>query len=424
VDEDKAIAAAEEYLQQQAVAAQVDVLMFDGVMTRDTHATAIDPVEMSRCASEAIGTSLTIREKAFTLLPSDLQVLHRDDVQRVLDVSGLSEEDKRALLEAMGEPIVLATDHQVEIPEEITDEHDDERVLPYRFGVQTKMLLIGASMGLGKTHQLRAYLKRNSHLKRVAIITARQQQAYSAQAVFDEIHWKDGSCGFKHYLDYPNGSLRGFDKIIVQHESLHRLRGLDGDIEPYDLVIIDEFRSALTQSQCAATNQERLLLNYEILAGLLKYSRSICLDADMEVDGAVWELVSQLLSKEHIHFHRYTHVALHRTVVVMPEPEWLRMATEDLARGKRIGIPCRSKAKMNAVLGMAEFDGYTKLQFDSDSTKNHMEKLKDINGKLTTYRRWRSRARSPRPPTSKPSLRLSTHTARHRPARPLVMSCR
>jgi hypothetical protein len=244
------------------------------------------------------------------------------------------------------------------------------------------MLLIRASMGLGKMHQLHAHLQRNTHLKRVLIIGSRQMQAYSAQGVFQDIEWSDGSCGFTNYLDHPEGSLRGFDKLVVQHESLHRLCDLNGDIDSYDLIIIDEIRSELTQAQCAATNQQRLLLNYEILEGLMKACRSILLDADMEVDGAVWEFVSHLLPKERIHFHRYTHVALQRTIVVVSEPEFLRRIGEDLAGGKRIGAPFGSKMKMNDVLGMEELAPYNKLQFDSDSTKQHMEKLKNIDSHL------------------------------------------
>jgi hypothetical protein len=100
---------------------------------------------MSRHASKAIGLSITIKEKPFTLLPSDLQVLRPEDVHRVLDRSGLGADAKRAFLESMGEPIVL--DLQAEFPEEITDEHDDERVLPYHFAGQQQMLLIGHPWG-------------------------------------------------------------------------------------------------------------------------------------------------------------------------------------------------------------------------------------------------------------------------------------
>jgi hypothetical protein len=380
--EDAAITAAEEFLLKKG-APQVDVLTFDGVMSRnDQAAAAIDPVEMSRYVSGAIGTSIVMREKPFALLPSDLQVLHPDDVQRVLGVSGLSAEQQRVLLEAMGEPIVLETDFQADFPEEITEEHADERVSPYYFGKQTRMVLIGASMALGKTYQLHSYLEKNPHLKRVAIITARQQQAYSAQGVFEDIEWSDGSSGFTNYLDHPDGSLRGFDKIVIQDESLHRLCDLNGDIEPYDLIIIDEIRSVFTQAQSVATHGQRLLLNYEILEGVIKTSRTIGLDADMEVDGAVWELVSKLLPKESISFHRYTHVALHREIIVVSEPECLRRIGEDLAGGKRIGAPFRSKMKMDDVLGMKEVAPYNKLQFNSDSTKQHMEKLKNIDSHL------------------------------------------
>jgi hypothetical protein len=383
VDEDKAIAAIEEALADQGE--QVDVLVFDGVMSRSMHSRNVDTVELSRRASAAIQISIVVREKSFDILASDLEVLHKDDVQAVLDASGLSAQAQEDLLAAMGPSVVLPDEDVFRMPTQITEEHDDEHVLPYKANVQTQMTLIGASMGLGKTHQLRELLKHNTDLGRVLIITARQQQAYSAQGVFEDIKWDDGSHGFKNYLDCADGTLFAEDKLVVQYESLHRLcdmvNGME-EIRPYDLVIIDEVRSALTQSQCAATNGQRLLFNHQILQSLLKNCRSICLDADMEVDGAVWEFVSQILPPERIQFHRYTYVALRREIVMVSESEWLRMMSEDLANGRKIGLPCRSKMKMNDILGMDEVNTRGLLRFDSDSTKEEMEKLKNINQNL------------------------------------------
>jgi hypothetical protein len=342
---------------------------------------AIDPAEISRHVSEATGVPLTMIEKPFALLPSDLQVLHPADAQRVLDQSGLNAETKRWLVASMGEPIVLEPATRHEIPEEITEEHDDEFVQRYQFRSDQQMMLIGASMGLGKTHQLREYLKLNPHLKRVLIITARQQQAYSAKGVYADVAWTDCMHGFHMYLDHPSGSLCGFDKLVVQYESLHRLLNFEGEIESYDLIII-EARSVLGQAQCAVTNQDRLLLNYEIAEGLIKECKSILMDADMEVDAAVWDFVSQHLPQERIRFHRYTHVAFRREIIVVSEPEWLRMAAEDLTNGKKIGLPFRSKVKMNDVLAMDEFQRHRAIKFDSDSSKDHMEKLLEIDRNL------------------------------------------
>jgi hypothetical protein len=381
VTEDAAIEAAEQYLEQ--VGRRVDVLCFDGVMPRNTdQGPAIDPAEMSRHVSEATGVPLTMIEKPFALLPSDLAVLHPADAQRVLDQSGLNAETKRWLVESMGEPIVLEPAARHAIPEEITEEHDDEFVQRYQFRSDQQMMLIGASMGLGKTHQLREYLKLNPHLKRVLIITARQQQAYSAKGVYADVTWTDCMHGFHMYLDHPSGSLCGLDKLVVQYESLHRLLNFEGVIESYDLIIIDEARSVLGQAQCAVTNQDRLLLNYEIAECLLRECKSILMDADMEVDAAVWDFVSQHLPQERIRFHRYTHVAFRREIIVVSEPEWLRMAAEDLANGKKIGLPFRSKVKMNDVLAMEEFQRHHAIKFDSDSSKDHMEKLLEIDRNL------------------------------------------
>lgn len=383
VEEDKAITAIENALKDQGE--QVDVLVFDGVMVRSTTHHPVNIDELSRRASEAIQISIVVREKPFDLLASDLEILHPDDVQSVLDVSGLSADTQTRLVAAMGPPIVIPDKYAYRLPLIITTEHNDPRVLPITMNVQTQMMLIGASMGLGKTHQLRAYLQKNSSLHRVLIITARQQQAYSAQGVFSDIAWDDKTHGFTNYLDCPDGTLYKQNKLVIQYESLHRLCDFINEeevMDAYDLIIVDEVRSAVTQAQCETTNKTLLLRNYEIFQGLLGTSRSICLDADIEADGAVWDCVSRLMAPERIQFHRYTHVALRREMVLVSEAVWLRMLCEAVANNKRIGLPCRSKMKMNDLLGMDEMASCSKLKFDSDSTKEEMLKLKDINQTL------------------------------------------
>jgi hypothetical protein len=113
VDEDKAITAIEDALRDQGE--QVDVLVFDGVMSRSTVHRPVDTGELSRRASEAIQTPLVVREKPFELRASDLEVLHPDDVQGVLHASGLSMSAREGLLASMGPPIV-AVDEVVRFP--------------------------------------------------------------------------------------------------------------------------------------------------------------------------------------------------------------------------------------------------------------------------------------------------------------------
>jgi hypothetical protein len=309
----------------------------------------------------------------FTLLRSNMHLLNRKEVHSVVQNSDLHTKTKQWFVESLNQPL---SPPLTAIPREITEQHDNQFVQGYQFQPEQQMLLIGASMGLGKTHQMRNYLERNPCLQRVLIVTANQQQAYIARWTYADVVWVDGVSGFEMYLDHPTGSLCGLNKLIIAYESLHRLLSVGNAFDTFDLVIIEDVRSVLAQAQCTTTNRDRLLLNCDIVDGLVRGCRSILMDADIEVDTAVWDYVSHQLPTKHIRFHRYTYVALHRQVVVVSEVEWLRMALEDLTAGTKIGLAFRSPLKMQDVLASGEFGRYRAVMLDSQSGPcNGMDKL-------------------------------------------------
>ncbi|MBS1775424.1 MAG: hypothetical protein JSS64_03995 [Bacteroidetes bacterium] len=100
-------------------------------------------------------------------------------------------------------------------------------------------------------------------------------------------------------------------RLIIQYESLHKLVGV---VQPYDLVIVDEIRSVVSNMCCKVTNKRnRLAANSTTFAGLLKSAKlSIHMDAHAEFDDAVPQLLQHVYEAHELRVDRYEHVKLMR----------------------------------------------------------------------------------------------------------------
>ncbi|AHA93329.1 F-UL9 protein [Chelonid alphaherpesvirus 5] len=108
--------------------------------------------------------------------------------------------------------------------------------------------LVRAPMGSGKTTalvlHLRAFLNAAPQ-RRVLIVSCRRS---FTQATLDRLE-RDGVTGFVSYLDAPTRVLDPavYPLLIVQLESLHRLKLTAGSRPPYDFLILDEIMSLVNQ---------------------------------------------------------------------------------------------------------------------------------------------------------------------------------
>lgn len=139
------------------------------------------------------------------------------------------------------------------------------------------------------------------------------------------------------------------NRIIVQYESLHRLRGK----AKFDLVILDEARSLVTNACCIKTNHHaKLALNSELLKLAMEQSKlTLCLDANLGWDGAVPHLLSSVFKPKEIAAHHYLFVAMHRTLHATPNEEEFEqelMASIEASisiQGRPVALCCRSRKK-------------------------------------------------------------------------------
>jgi hypothetical protein len=282
-----------------------------------------------------------------------------------------------------------------QIPAWCTYEHSEERVLPYEFVRGARMLLIGASVGSGKTHQVHEYLRNHPELGRVLIVTADEQQAEATHIALADLQWDDGSCGFTCSASGFTCSASGPDepvrhsdrrlglvnKLVVNYTSLHEMI-VGMTINSYDLVIVDDIRNVLSKAHACVQFSQELKVDHDILQSLTSSRHSICLGADIEMDGAVWGWVAEAMCDENIEYHRYTHVAERRELVVVHTSQWERMLCASLALGHRVGVLCRSKTTMHGVLALDEVVRHHTLGFDDDSDPDQTKQLQNINENL------------------------------------------
>jgi hypothetical protein len=154
-------------------------------------------------------------------------------------------------------------------------------VLPEHINARdTKAVVIKAPMGCGKTVALTSYINSLPSTARVIVITPRQSFARTTCDEFNRLC--GGKVPFQCYLNLTQKGIKVRDcpRIFVQFESLHILRDANNVLEAFDVVVMDESESVLTQSVTIETNRERIVANQLVCTELLlKCKRCFLMDA-------------------------------------------------------------------------------------------------------------------------------------------------
>lgn len=145
-----------------------------------------------------------------------------------------------------------------------------------------KVFAIKSKMGTGKTTTVKHILDKYG-MKKILWITHRQTLSFSTDGSFNKYN-------FVNYLDVE-GSLFDYDRVIVQVDSLTRIRKTNpstGQISfnKYDLVVIDEVEGGLNHFSSPFLNNSnrsaRDLFDFMLL--VIKYSdKLLLLDADIDI---------------------------------------------------------------------------------------------------------------------------------------------
>ena len=145
-------------------------------------------------------------------------------------------------------------------------------------------MLVKSGMGTGKTTKATEYLERTNP-KRVLIISPRIQFTQTLKALFEKFE-------FVCYNDEGVVNIAKHDRIIVQYESLYKLHG----VEPFDLVMIDELHSVLTNVY-SSTNKGNSFCNSNLFEVFIK-SAKVFLGCDADLGNRGIETLAYILEPD------------------------------------------------------------------------------------------------------------------------------
>jgi len=170
----------------------------------------------------------------------------------------------------------------------------------------------GKETSVQHTEEFEAYLRSSSLERLVDADQDYQQQTlaeFEASTALENLTKNvDGLFDKLNALSLKQQRIFESNRIIIQYESLHRLRNKP----KFDLVILDEVRSLAT-NMCCINQHSRLALNSEFLKLMMAQSKlTPCLDANLGWDGVVPHLLTSVFQPSEIVVHRYQHVAMRR----------------------------------------------------------------------------------------------------------------
>jgi hypothetical protein len=205
------------------------------------------------------------------------------------------------------------------------------RVEPYvDFGPDDRgWLLVSASMGSGKTHQMVLYIKSWFTKKqkcRILLPTSRIVQSIMYRSLLGGIEIGGKPLPVITYRE-PNFLRQaqfGAAVVICEYESLHLLLkptddNPSGECMTFDVVILDEL-GGLMSTLISPTNGFNLVQNYTSFCFIAKTAKQVlCLCADMFYTSVVPEFVLGIVSQSQVRAIIYTSQIVPRTYVIYPE---------------------------------------------------------------------------------------------------------
>lgn len=215
-----------------------------------------------------------------------------------------------------------------------------------------KVINIRSDLSTGKTKQLVKWLKTKKD-KKILIITCK---ITLANDLFSCIDWV---CMYND----SKTDISNADKLIIQAESLHRLK------KKYDIIIIDEDTSLRDQMFSLTTHKLNISVNHKMLKMQLKNAEKvILLDADISVP--TLEFYHELCDFEHIHVYNNAVTKKNKPKVYFHMYDVYLFAEKlfsELKKGKKIVFVTNGKKQGQNILNYlsALFKGENLLMVDN-----------------------------------------------------------
>ena len=198
---------------------------------------------------------------------------------------------------------------------------------PFVPRVGVRVYAVKASMGMGKTTQLKNFIQQKPGAS-FLVVSSRISLIHALQEILSD---------FQHYSSRDWRAKR----LIIQYESLHRVTKI------YDYVILDKVRSVVCQMTAIKTNAGNIRTNALVLRTLIREAKlTVCLDADLEVDNACPYFLSNVVPDESIQVVRYKKTRLKSTLIITKdEVSFIHRVKQPLCAGKKVAIGCQGKKR-------------------------------------------------------------------------------
>lgn len=244
-----------------------------------------------------------------------------------------------------------------------------------------EVVYIKSPTGTGKTQAMVKWLRDNPG-KTCCMVTQRV-------ALADDLYGHYQECGFEHYKYCDD--IRGAGRLIVQVESLHRLKS--ENMNEYDVLLLDESESLVTQF--LSKNIKKVHETRAVIEWLMMYSGQIvCMDAYMSKDTV--EMVREFTGgeREEVMYVNETKTERETRVDVMQYyEEMVSGIMAAVGRKKKVVVVAGSIKKSREIFKLVtckpneEYFG-RKIKaalYNSDHLKEYWDDLKDVNKNWVKY---------------------------------------
>ena len=153
-----------------------------------------------------------------------------------------------------------------------------------------------------------------------------------------------------------------------------------GTFQPFDVLLIDEYRGVFNQIT-SPTNKENLLENFSNFEFLHKTSKQVLLlDAFLFSDNLCKQLLDSIFpSNSDIRYYNYKHISL----ISESTHHFMDKVNSSIKDNKRIAVLFRSKTQMRVFIETIKesglLDDHGILQFHGDTPVKQMQIFKDID---------------------------------------------
>ena len=242
-----------------------------------------------------------------------------------------------------------------------------------RHGKRIRCVIERSGMETGKTLEMVKYIEQhNAELPRIIVISTRITLASSLFARLEHL-------GFKHYKQIAAWDIDKADRLIIQWESLHKLRPHLG----FDLVVCDEIESLMGNMICATTNKSNLGDNIRTFEQIhVLPSNASCgeppkiLLMDQDVSQKTIAVYTKMLDPEEICLRINRCVVLYRRIVVHQcDKCWQQVIVVDVNNKRRPYIHSGTRKRALALQAMLKRIAPNDVTMLFDSTMDDREKF-------------------------------------------------